>query len=290
MIQLATKTLKADTVNQLSNLQTSVDTKVGFAQKVEEAKRLWKNKEGSQVNQAAFANVKSKLKEMCVSVEVCNYCEQNEASDIEHIYPKSFFPEQTFVWDNYLLACKTCNSGYKLDKCFVLDAQDNVTETVRGAEPIHKTVALINPRTENPNDFMLVNLETFRYMLRHNLSPKNRHKAEKTLEILKLNERETLNAARKSAYNHYYDTFERLVNILNAPNINALKNLLRPNDGLIDPTKPLQQIKDEIKENYKAYIQKHQHPSVWYSIKTIANKTNPKWQHLFNQLPEALNW
>ncbi len=30
---------------------------------------------------------------MNISKGICNYCEQNESNDIEHINPKSFFPE-----------------------------------------------------------------------------------------------------------------------------------------------------------------------------------------------------
>lgn len=42
----------------------------------------------------------------------CSYCEMNISNqpDIEHVAPKSKNPELENDWDNFLLACKTCNT------------------------------------------------------------------------------------------------------------------------------------------------------------------------------------
>lgn len=42
----------------------------------------------------------------------CSYCERflAQSIDVEHIRPKSLQPELQFTWDNFLLACKNCNS------------------------------------------------------------------------------------------------------------------------------------------------------------------------------------
>lgn len=290
MIPLASNPLSQKATKRLTEQQAKVNNKPSFAEKAAEAKRLWNNKSSSQVGEKAFYDIKNTLETMCVSVEVCNYCEQNEANDIEHIYPKSFFPEHAFVWDNYLLACKQCNSGHKLDKCHVLDDQNNIFEVVRGIEPPFKTVSFINPRIEDPNQFMLINLYTFKYILIPNLSKQNKNKAEKTLEILELNARDTLIAARRSAAKYYYDRVERLVKIINAPSVEALKNVLTPYEDEINETQPLENIKERLKEGFKKDIKTHQHPSVWYSIKMIASKTDERWKRLFDQFPEALEW
>ena len=126
MIQLATKELSIETEGILRELQATINSKKSFAEKVAEAKALWASK-GNIPYKKAFEEIIATLKSMCVSVNICNYCEQNEASDTEHIDPKAFFPERTFIWVNYLRACKQCNTGYKLDKCFVIDA-DNIYE------------------------------------------------------------------------------------------------------------------------------------------------------------------
>ncbi len=293
MIRLLTKTLDANTQKTLADLQAQINAETTFEQQAAKAKALW-NAKSSGLTKAAFETIKSELFDLCVFTGVCNYCEQNEAGDIEHIYPKSFFPEHAFVWDNYLLACKTCNSGFKLDKCYVINATDNsVTKTERGNKPPHNEIAFINPRTENPNDFMVLNPYTHRFeiIISTEEDKKSFNKANYTLRILELNERDVLVAARKSAANHYYDCLERIVRISNSKTIEELQEVLRPNEGRFDFTRPLEHIKNEIKESYRAYIQNYQHPSVWYAIKTVLYKTEDRnWKKLFDQIPEALNW
>ena len=45
--------------------------------------------------------------------EQCSYCEAGKAPQdlhVEHIYPKDPHPELALEWDNFLVACNTCNS------------------------------------------------------------------------------------------------------------------------------------------------------------------------------------
>jgi hypothetical protein len=122
------------------------------------------------------------------------------------------------------------------------------------------------------------------------LSKRDNNKAEKTLAILELNNRDTLIAARRSAAIFYYQRIEKLVEIIKAQSVDAIKNVLTPYEDLIDETQPLQIIKENLQEGFKKDIITHQHPSVWHSIKIVASKTDDKWSNLFEQLPEALNW
>ncbi|MCC2507821.1 HNH endonuclease [Bacillus cereus] len=45
----------------------------------------------------------------------CAYCESKithiDHGDIEHILPKSIFPEKTFLWDNLTIGCAICNQS-----------------------------------------------------------------------------------------------------------------------------------------------------------------------------------
>lgn len=290
MIQLVSKSLSKETQNQLDALQVLVNTKPDFEEKAAEAKALWKAKESPKKRKAAFEEVKEVLTSMCVAVETCNYCEQNEANDIEHIHPKSFFPELAFTWDNYLLACKQCNTGYKLDKCHVLDAANSPITLLRKKAPIGgSTVAFINPRIEDPNEFMLLNMQTFKFDIFDDLEIVAQHKAEKTLEILKLNERDPLIQARKNAAIFFYERLDRLIKILAATSNAAIYDLLTPYD-VLDTKISLEQNKDDIEVNHKKAIQQHQHPSVWYAIKTVSRHTDARWKALFEQLPQALDW
>lgn len=289
MIQLVSKNINESAQTELNNLQKRVNALSAFEEKVDKAKSLW-NTKGGKNGKEAFETIKTTLTEMCVAVEVCNYCEQNEANDIEHIAPKSFFPERTFVWDNYLLACKQCNTGYKLDKCHVLDNDGKLCSVERGNEPTYKNLAFINPRIENPNDFMILNMLTYKFMPLPDLSISQKNKALKTLDILKLNERDSLIQSRKNAVNYFYSRIERLVKVLKAKTNQEIIDILTPADKPIDRKRTVFTNQEILKENFKKDIQTHQHPSVWYAIKTIESKVNPKWQLLFEELPQALSW
>lgn len=289
MLRLIERTLEDSEQTVLTQLQTQVNSEVSFAKKAEKAKTLWETKGGKEGKQA-FVKIADVLAEMCVSVKTCNYCEGNVANDIEHIYPKSFFPEKAFEWQNYLLACKQCNSGYKLDKCFVMDANGTIHSTVRGVEPVHSNVALINPWIDNPKDFLWLNMEVGKFELHIDLSEAYKNKALKTLEILALNERDYLIVGRKRVADELYDKMDRLSRILKAASVPEIESILAPYHGIIDATLPIETIKYQVVETTKQHIYKLLHPSVWYAIQTIASKVNLKWKAIFEVLPQALEW
>jgi uncharacterized protein (TIGR02646 family) len=289
MLPLDSKTIAKDVQDTLNALQTKINSEALHHDKVTKAQELWKTK-GNSNGKRAFEAIKDTLTEMCVADGLCNYCEQNEASDIEHIYPKSFFPAYTFDWNNYLLACKLCNSGYKLDHCFVLDSNGNVTQVARGTAPSQTEIAFINPRTENPNDFLILNLSTYKFGFVPNLTTMQYNKADKTLTILGLNERDPLIEARKTTAKYLYDRLERIVRVEEATTIAMIELALTPHDDKIDKTKPLTQLKKDLKESFKKDIQKTAHPSVWFAVKMILSKVEPRWQMLFAKLPEAIHW
>jgi uncharacterized protein (TIGR02646 family) len=291
MLQLDSKqTLTTATQAQLTALQTKINSKVSFAEKAAKAQSLWHGINSPPNRKAAFVEIREKLTKMCVSVGICNYCEQSEANDIEHIYPKSFFPIFAFVWTNYLLVCKQCNTAFKLDKCFVMDSSGTIHVTVRGQEPTHPTIAFINPRTENPATYMIMNTQNFEFEILDGLSTTDYNKADKTIEILALNTRDTLIATRKAAAIYFYHRIELLNRLLNADTIEQIHHLLTPYDAYLDNTKTLTELKSDIKVGFKKDILQHAHPSVWAAIKLVDSKTTPKWMTLFQQLPEVLTW
>jgi uncharacterized protein (TIGR02646 family) len=289
MLQLDKKNLPNAIQQVLDGLQDAVDKKTGFTAQVKEAQDLWKSKGGVQ-GKLAFIAIATELRGMCVYVNVCNYCEQNEANDIEHIYPKSFFPSYAFTWDNYILACKQCNTAYKLDKCFVLDANGDVHEVIRGEMPPHSIVAMVNPRIEDPNKFMWLDLQTRKFEIQDNLLPADYNKAERTLFILQLNNRDLLKEDRKSTAIYYYQRLELLTRMLDANSVTEIDALLTPHDDRIDNTLPLEQLKQNLKNSFKVHLTNFKHPSVWHSIKTIESKSTPKWKTLFDKIPEARTW
>jgi uncharacterized protein (TIGR02646 family) len=290
MIPLAQQKLDALAQAELDTLQNQIDVLPTFEEKAEKASALWKTK-GSAKGIQAFETIKSQLKSLCVFIDTCNYCEHNEATDIEHVYPKSFFPNLAFSWENYILACKNCNSGYKLDKCYTVDNLGNTYKINRGTEPQHKHAAILNPRlsTDNPNSCMILNTKSFRFDILEDLAPIVKSKTEKTLEILALNERHTLIEMRKQQAKAHYDRLERLSRILNCVSINELRVMVNPYDDF-DDNADLQEEKDRIKTLCRSEIERCSHPSVWHAIKTIESQVSPQWQKLFAAIPEALNW
>ena len=44
-----------------------------------------------------------------VFASLCGYCEETCKGDVDHFRPKSRFPERVYAWDNWVLACHTCN-------------------------------------------------------------------------------------------------------------------------------------------------------------------------------------
>lgn len=290
MIQLVSRTLSADTDQHLNQLQIKVDSEPIFHAKVGKAETLWNGKKKSKKGKKAFDEIVSTLKQMCVSVEVCNYCEQNEANDIEHIYPKSLFPELAFIWRNYLLACKQCNTAYKLDAFAVFDADGNLIDIPRGTQPLHVQGAFINPRIENPSDFFVLTFPSFKFEILANPGTVDYFKAEKTIEILQLNDRDTLLQARKAAAKYFYHRIDLLHRALLVKDKQDFFDLLNPHDERLNHHASLHELQTDLKREIKEDIQTHQHPSVWYAIKLIASKTEPKWQNLFQALPEVLHW
>ena len=288
MLQLVSKNLSRNAATRLAELQQKIDAEATFGKKKKKASNLWNRK--ADTDAATFQEVRDTLGKMCVSVKICNYCEQNEANDIEHVYTKSLFPGQTFVWLNYLLACKQCNTAYKLDKFAVLDKHDNLCPVLRSTEPPTQRGAFINPRTENPADYLILNLGSFKFDLMPGLGKADNHKAAKTLEVLQLNERDTLMEAREAAAKHFYHRMEMLSHILKTNSTHEIEAILTPYDQYLDDTLSLEALKASITAGFKNDIQKHQHPSVWYAIKIVASKTSEKWAQLFREIPDALNW
>lgn len=101
----------------LAFLQKRTAAVVAAPKRRAKARKLWK----LQAN-ATFREVRRVLSAMAPGVSHCMYCENSEATDIDHFRPKGRYPRLAFRWENHLLACSACNSNYKRDE-FPRDAQ-----------------------------------------------------------------------------------------------------------------------------------------------------------------------
>jgi 5-methylcytosine-specific restriction endonuclease McrA len=277
MIQLPVDiTPDADTLNKLKVYQDEIDSLPSFSERSERAKTSFSNK--NKIGNAVFDAVKLKLIEMCSGARRCVYCEDSVGDEVEHIHPKHIYPEMCFQWDNYVYACGNCN-GPKNNK-FAVFRKDNgqfyEVNPLKGqaaVEPPEGDDVMINPRIENPLDYCMLDLSsTFKFVVIAKSDTKDSQKADYTFnEILRLNEREFLRKARKTAYCNYtsrlgYYTSEKQKGA-NAAQLNEM----------------IENLKEEA------------HPTVWKEMQRYHNlgilkKMDSALDNLFLESPEALGW
>ncbi len=190
-----------------------------------------------------------------------------------------------------MLACKNYNTGYKLDLCFLIDGNGQLTKLPRKERPEPGTHhAFINPRIENPNDFLLLDLQTYTF---HNIAQVRTFdwlKAEQTLEILQLNKRDALIQGRKAVARSCFDYMSRLCAIKAANSRQEVERCLYPGANMLDWSQPLDLIQADLTQSFKNLLLSLSHPAVWHAIKIVASQTEHQWQEIFHQIPEALTW
>ncbi|MEW5548185.1 hypothetical protein [Pseudomonas soli] len=213
MLFIDSLSLDADASKTLVEMQGLIDGMSTYPEQVNKAKALWDAKLSSAKRKSAFRKVRDTLAKMCVGSVRCSYCEDSLADEIEHIAPKSLFPELTFLWVNYLFSCGPCNGPKSsrhgivvgnLVQEFVRDKAGVITPPPRGV------TALINPRSENPAQYLELDLGgvtptgdivegTFEFVPKIGLSASDAARAQYTIVVLGLN-REVIRAARENAF------------------------------------------------------------------------------------------
>ena len=126
MLRIFEKPLSASALTALNTVQQRINAEPDYPAQVIAAQKAWKTKTSTRTNAAAFQQVRQTLSSMCVGARRCAYCEDSLADEVEHIRPKTFFPDLAFVWENYLFACGPFN-GPKGSRYGVLN-QDIVQE------------------------------------------------------------------------------------------------------------------------------------------------------------------
>ena len=109
---------------------------------------------------------------------------------------------------NYLYACGPWNGG-KNNEFVVIDDTGAFVDVTRPYEapvvrPASGDAALIDPRRENPLDFLMLDLrETFEFTPIADAGTQDYERASYTIEVLGLNDRDYLVKARKTAFENY---------------------------------------------------------------------------------------
>jgi uncharacterized protein (TIGR02646 family) len=269
MIQLPAFELNSVPAAYLKKWQAEIDAMPAYADRVQEGKDKFSAR--NTVRNATFTHVKEVLTRMCQGSRRCGYCEDSVADEVEHIAPKDLYPEAVFSWDNYLYACGPCN-GPKNNKYAIIAgnpaARVHVTRAA-GAPVIPPQAgasALINPRTEDPLQFLFLDiLNTFIFVPREELDSANWLRAMYTIEVLRLNDRDYLVDARRTAFGTYRARFGEYVNEKAAGAAQADLDLHR--DELL----------------------KVGHQTVWREMQR-QHASYPVLAKLFHSAPEALNW
>lgn len=261
------------TINKLAEYQFGVDGEANFDLKAAKAKQLFKSR-NTKTN-STFQKIKLCLTAMCNSTRRCVYCEDSLGDEVEHIYPKDLYPEKCFIWDNYVYACGPCN-GPKSNKFAVFtDADGSFVELAPATMPPAGGAAMINPRTEDPLKFAILDLAgSFKFYPLPSLNARDRKRMEYTFDdVLRLNdaEREPLRQARENAYHNYKARLFMYARKKSEGETQAILN------------------------NITDQLTKESHPTVWkemqrYHIAGILAGVDAELDYLFIQAPEALAW
>ena len=263
MLRIVDLGISPATRTHLAKRQAEIDEITDFPTRVRAAKSKWANGKKNR----AFDEIKAQLTKMCRGPKRCAYCEDSAADEIEHIAPKDSYPERTFDWTNYLYACGPCN-GPKANRYRIRSSADGSlidTENLPYPPPPGDPL-LINPRDENPLDFLWLDLETFAFV--PNIDEKTAfdyQRAAYTINVaLRLNERDHLRKARKLAAKSYVALLNQYVLAKRTANRSEAENL-------------------------RLTITESHHPTVWAELVRQRN-FHPRLQSLFEAAPEALDF
>ena len=151
MIRLPNVRLAAAHTTQLSVWQDGVTATGDYAAQIKAAEKQFSNR--NKATNKTFAAVREALARMCSGARRCAYCEDSAGIEVEHMQPKSFYPELVFAFGNYVFACGRCNR-FKSNRAAVLNAAGALIEIKRARNvpatpPPVGTAAFINPRRED---------------------------------------------------------------------------------------------------------------------------------------------
>lgn len=281
MIKLHDRALSKSALNDLADYQAIIQAEPTYEQQRKKAQALWKSKKKPRKN--PFLEVTNVLIAMSPATRRCSYCEDARGEDIDHFRPKNLYPELTFEWANYLLACSACNSNAKRDKFAIFDANNNsqtVTKDNRfQIDPFIKAdSALINPRYEDPLEFLRIDiLNSFYFQARPHLSERDKQRADYTIDTLQLNKRTELVDWRTLGYSAFV--------------------------GWVDTYRRYKKVSPSLLADHRQKLKKYNHLAVWEEMKRVYRERDlSRWEQLkernerlaeldefFTEHPELLN-
>jgi uncharacterized protein (TIGR02646 family) len=150
------------------------------------------NKAWKEAGPVSIKAARDTLKTMAGARHRCMYCSDSAGTDIDHFWPKARFHGRMFQWLNMVLCCSGCGA-----------LKSSRFPRVNG-KPL-----LLDPTVDDPWRFLeyspnygqLVPLATPRFKV-------HAKRAEKTVEVMRLDEREALETGYKKSYRRIMRTLD----------------------------------------------------------------------------------
>lgn len=208
MLKISALGITQEDSTALSELQHEIDDLPDYKARVQLADERFKSKPSG-----LFKRVRGALEVSCGDLVRCGYCEDSCADEVEHVWPKAFFPDKTFRPDNYLFSCGRCNPT-KGNKFSILSGAGwvDLKEQRKNFGYIQPPVAqskFIDPVSENPLDLIWLDLAggSFRFTEIGEKGTGEYDRAKFTIDTLRLN-KEVLVRSRQNAYSGFVDRMD----------------------------------------------------------------------------------
>ncbi len=130
--------------------------------------RFYPDRQGNKPSDSKWRDFHEELSGRFFSL--CAYCERQCKGEVEHVRPKSKFPEKVYEWSTWVLACHTCNHS-----------KSNKWPRGGYVDPCAKS-----PRSQ-PEAFFDFDTKTGEIVTRTDLTPSRLRKATQTIKDLGLN-------------------------------------------------------------------------------------------------------
>jgi len=273
MIPLIDEPPRQTVLDQLDTWQAAVDAVDDYAERVAQARRWFESR--NQEKNPTFGAIRAALRNMASGAERCHYCEDSLGSQVEHVRPKSLYPDHAFRWLNYVLSCQPCNTA-KLAKYAVIRAGQLVdvsrAKNAPITPPLAGDMAMLDPRTTEPEWLALDLEDTFWIQARSGVVGLDAERVEYTINtVLRLNA-DPHPERRRDAYSDYRAALSEYA-IWSARGVSQSRL-----DGL------------------RARIARRDHIMVWreilrqYQLNRRPRQLQSDFGELFEAVPEALRW
>jgi uncharacterized protein (TIGR02646 family) len=295
MLKIKQSAIRKGIINFLNNQQNTIDCLPGYEDRVRHSKILWQNKKKSNARKSVFKSIEKELQNIAVGRDsYCNYCEANIGSNIEHIYPRGLYPCKTFDWENFLWACNQCNGRHKVAQFQIFESPQssqiiNLIKDYSFTPPLNDDAVFINPRADNPMDYLRLNLDTAVFeIISEDVHSRQFKRSDYTLKVLKLNLRTGLLNDRIKAIGKYKSLFNRFLNAKKSISLTELNTCIADVDFKIG-NHSFDEEKNRLCLFLKDEILSKNHQTVWKEMQK-QYFGNSILKDMFSQYPQALNW